>query len=167
RGDLFSGVYGDVHHLVLTIAAEERKPLQVIMIQQKRAEKSGGKMNDIAVHSRPEIPAMYLSGYHEIDLERLYGKGGEVDRMGAAAAGEHSQVIEIMSVLRMYFLIVLMQVVVQPLHQQVLLMMAFADAANIVYRDGCFHDSTKVRRSGSAANGDLWILWYFLPIGGS
>jgi len=162
--NLFPPAYRDIDHLVRTIPAKERETVQVIMIQQESVKKSGGKVRDITIHTGFEIPAVHLPGHHEINLERLYRKGGKVYRMRAASFGEHRKMIEIMPVLGMYLLVVFMQVMVQPLHQQILLMMPFADAAYIVYRDDCFHDSTKVRRCATATNCDLWDLWYFLLI---
>ncbi len=59
-----------------------------------------------------------------------------------------------MPVLLVNALVVLFQVTVQPLRQRVLVLVASADGADIIYRDGLFHNTVKVRREARAANAD-------------
>jgi hypothetical protein len=139
---------------------------EVLVLHQEGVEKRGGKMDHISFRSFPEMPAMHLSGRHKIDLPGLYGELRKVQRMRAFAACKKQQMVKIVPVLLVHVLVVPFQVPRKPFREHVLVLVVGADGADIIYRDGVFHDSTKVRRQHGPANDSSGVLWYFLLITG-
>src|SRR6185295_2294542 len=81
---------------VLQYAAEIGKLFDVVGVQQEFLKKGHGKINDIPIHLSFKIPAMYLSGYHEIHLVRLDRELLKVDHMAATSLCEQQKMIKIM-----------------------------------------------------------------------
>ena len=105
---------------------------------------------------------MDLSGCHEIQLPGFYGEAGEVHGMVPATSGKKHQVVKRVAMLLMDALVVLFKIRAQALCEEILMAVTIGDGANIVYRDGRFHDITKVRQKGLRYFSHLGLLWYFL-----
>ena len=69
---------GQLADSVLADAAKKSKPFEVIGVLQEGLKKCVGKINDVTIRFAFKMPAVYLSGDHQLDLERLYLEPGEV-----------------------------------------------------------------------------------------
>lgn len=122
-------------------------------------------MHHITVGFRAEVPAVDLPRRHEIQLPGFYGESGEVHGMVPAPSGKKHQMVERVAMLLMDALVVLFKIRPQALCEEILMAVPIGDGADIVYRDGRFHDLTKVRRKGLRYFSHLGLLWYYLPEG--
>ena len=120
-------------------------------------------MDHVPIHIRVKMPAVHLAGHHKIHLVGHYGKAGKIDGLITAPLREKYHMVKGVAVLLVNPAVILFKVLAQLFRQQVLLLVASADAADIVYRNGRFHYTAKVQWSEGPANDDSGYLWYFLP----
>lgn len=99
-------------------------------------------MDHIAIHFAFKIPAVYLSGYHKVDLVRRYIECFKVDGMRSAAFGKQHQVIKSV-LMREVKIFMFLQVDTKTADQQVVLL-KIRKLTYIIYRECVLH-RTKVR----------------------
>ena len=98
-------------------------------------------MDHIAIHLTLKIPAVYLAGYHKVDLVGCYIKCFKVDSMCPAAFCKKHQVIKSV-LMREIKVFVLLQVGAKTADQQIVLL-KIRELTDVIYRNGALH-TTKV-----------------------
>lgn len=99
-------------------------------------------MDHITIYFTLKVPAMYLSGYHKVDLVGRYIKCFKVDSMCAAAFCKQHQVIKGVF-MREIKILVFLQVDPKTADQQIVLL-KIRKLADVIYGDCTLH-ITKVR----------------------
>src|ERR1700722_8705484 len=118
---------------LLTDATKKSKLFEVIRILQEGLEKRLGKINDVAINFAFKMPAVYLSGDHEIDLERLYFKPGKIYLMRSRSFCKKDQMVKRMPVREVKLRIMSVQVGGEPFYQ-VVGTLVFIKAADVINR---------------------------------
>jgi hypothetical protein len=127
------GLCGQLTDRLLTDAAKKSKPFQVIGVLQEGFEKCFGEIYDVAIRFPFKMPAMDLSGDHEIDLEKLYFKPGKVYLMRSRSFCKKDYMIKRMPVREVKLLIMSIEVGGEPFYQ-VIGALLFIKAADVINR---------------------------------